>query len=858
MTRTIRNGILLAGMTALLVIATAGIAQTPEAAGLFDRQPVRAAAGRESEHVKGGGPVWREDPGRVEEGTLGRLTPDQYMQSMEDLGLLRHLRERGEIHASKTIGNWQRVGPVGGFGSPARNGRIAGMQIVPDGSFFRVYAGSCQGGLWRTRTDLWARWTDIGSNLPNPSVRAFSVDPDDYGHIIVGTGDHRRYIGAGMFETFDDGVVWNAVPLPLPSTPDYFYRLLCLGDDPGTLQQRWVAVCSYGPIYSDDGGATWQRSTDAGGSLFGDPWTDLVVHPTDPSRLYAVACDPSGGGTSGVWQSTDYGETWSPIASNVLPPSEDWSRASLAISRSHPGTLVTLVTQGNVLEGVYKTTNGGNDWVDITNELIVPADDYSFGGNQIWHAQAVAIHPTAPDEIYVAGVGLAVSHNGGATWVIGESQNGVEVGHVDFTQLHFSPVAGDDLLWMCNDGGIYYHRLSTSTTYDALGGTTNGLACSEIDYMDVERTTVAIGLQDNGTLISVDSGLTWEFIESADGAEVEIYDAVAGDIFYNNGMWSGTPTWRTFRLRYGAGKEFTNNPSVYMPRLHYSPFTGEIFTFGPNELYSMTADGTLAWTERHRDWKPLPYRTRNMWSAWGRENAFWFTYWADVSGGLSGDEDLTYVYRDGTSFTQKHWPDFNPSHSAVLTVTPSREWPNEAWVGVDGWPGSAKIFHLLDGGDTKIDITGNLSPVEQVRAIAVMPFDSDVIWAGTDLGVFQTTDGGQTWNEYMDGLPMGRCSELHFVVDPTHVGYHHLVLAIDGRGVWKRRIDLPPIIYVDGRVAASGDGTIWGGPYRTLAEALAVAPAGAIIAMHMDSYAAPQTINDDVKLVTWQGTSWIH
>jgi len=847
------------GMMALILMLAASTPTGAMAQDVLDTPDlvrITAPSGRE-EGVAGDGPVWKEDVKRVENAVGNVTPPDLYMESLRALGTLDMLRGRANMtEDDKVIDQWVRVGPVGNFGSPSRNGRISGIQILRDGSYYRLYAGACQGGLWYCNSLTLSNWNDIGRNLPNPSVRAFTVDPDDFSHIIVGTGDHRRYTGAGMFETFDAGATWSTKTLPI-GTPEYFYRILDLGDDPVSGLRRLVAASSGGILYSADNGATWQRGQDTGGVSLGSRWSDVIRHPTDPSWLYGVRCDWTVGGNSGIYLSQDYGETWAKFSGTGLPPSEDWTRGSLAISKSTPGTLALMLTNGNVLRGIYKSTNIGFNWTDITGELIDPGAGYSFGGDQVWHAQAIAFHPDDANFIIVAGVGLASTHDGGSTWELGEDETGIDYGHVDFTQLYFSDITGSNLMWMGNDGGIYYHRFSTGSTYSVMGNSTYGLACSEIDYMDAERLIRGIGLQDNGTVLSYDGGATWDFIEDGDGADVEIFDNVDGDVFYNNGYWGGVPTWKTWRLYRDGAKEFTNNPDVYMPRVFYSPYTGTAYTYGSTDLYSMSAGGALAWTQVYSNWQTLPYRTRNLWSGYGREESFWITYWSDVAGGNDGDEDLTYIFHGPAGWDEKHWENFNGSGNPVLWVTPSNEWPDEAWVGIKTTPGFAKIYHLLAGGDTKINITGNLSSVSEVRTIAVTPFDPEVIYAGTDLGVYRTTDGGTTWSPFMNGLPIGRCAELHFVEDHTHTGHHTLVLGMDGRGVWKCEISAPPILWVDGRRATSGEGSRWSA-YKTVAEAVAVAPAGSIIAIHADSYSEPQTIDRNVKLVTWQGNTLIH
>lgn len=286
-----------AGLLAILLLLPAALAaQTPVNLDIVGEVPITAPVVSEEE------PGWREDPARVEEGTRHQLRPDEAMDALRSLGVLERLNTRGRPDRAKVPGVWERVGPVGGYGSPVRNGRISGIQVLPSGSFYRVYAGACQGGLWRMRSQYWIQWTDIGYNLPNPSVRAFAVDPDDFQHIFVATGDHRRYVGGGMFETTDEGVTWNPVSLPYGSAPEYFYRLLILGDDPDTGSRRMAAVCSFGPIWSDDGGAAMgevgkrnpaQTVVRAGGISFSSGSGSMTARRQSPRRNQAKATAPA-------------------------------------------------------------------------------------------------------------------------------------------------------------------------------------------------------------------------------------------------------------------------------------------------------------------------------------------------------------------------------------------------------------------------------------------------------------------------------------------------------------------------------------------------------------------------------------
>jgi len=691
--------------------------------------------------------------------------------------------------------------------------------------------------------DSWAEWEDLSFNLPSPSVRAFAVDPTDHDRIVVGTGDHRRYSGAGIYYTINSGDTWVEANTPIDT--DCYYRIYHHPDD----YDDMLAAGRAGMLLSTDRGENWALATlTAGGTATGS-WTDLVPHPTNSDTWYACRYVEGSAVGRGVFRSLDGGQTWTQLIDADLPTGGSFDRASIAICRDHPLNLAIVVENDNEIEGVYSSTDGGNNWSSIGDDLV--AD--SFGSNQIWHAQAIAIHPTDPDEIYVGAVGLARSLDGGGSWDIGSGDHGIEKGHADFTQLYYSPVYIDDIVFFCNDGGIYWYDRDSGDTQGMMGNSTNGIACSEVDFMDSDRELRAIGLQDNGIMFSIDGGGEWTAEAGGDGADVEITDPVDRDYWYVNGVYGAAPSWRVYKKDWGSGGVYTANPNKYMLCIFHDPFTDTIYTHAEEGLWSRDVAGNDPWVKVVDGFQPLGYSTRSFWGSKANGRVFYFTYW----NGDNGDApDLTVVRRSGANWIINHLENFNPSGDSVQTVCTSSEWPGEAWVGVRGNAGDPKIYHLLDYGNDVTDITNNLADVNMVNCIVAQPFNPDVLYVGTDLGMFRSTDGGQNWDPYMDGLAVGKCSELRYVLDDNGSSTHQLILAMDGRGIWSRSVVSPPVIYVDKDNGGSEDGT-FENPYDTVAEGVDAAPAGAIVAIRTNTYEEPQTISKNVRLVTWAGTSVI-
>jgi len=689
-------------------------------------------------------------------------------------------------------------------------------------------------------TDAWLVWMDLSATLPNPSVRAFAVDPTDRQRIVVGTGDYVRFSGAGMFRTLDGGNTWTQISLPVD--PEYFFRMLYRED--GTYQTI-LAASSGGILRSTDNGATWSVAQIAGGGGAADGlWTDLRAHPTNDAVFFACR---GTGSPNGVYRSTDGGATWSALSTTNLPSGGAWDRATMAVAASDPSVLAVLVENDGALEGVYKSEDGGSSWSEITGDLIRPADDYSFGGGQVIHAQAITFKSDDPDWLLVGAVGLALTTDGGATWQIGQSVHGIERGHADFTQLFFR---GNNGLWMANDGGIYFHDVLASKTFHALGNSTTGLACTEMDFLDADRYVRGFGSQDNGSALSIDQGITWEFLGGGDGADIEIYDPDDGDIWYN----VGADPWNTYRKRYGQAAEFSDNPPKYMPRIFYRRADDRIYTNDGTDIYSTSAsaDPIEAWVNEVGNLQSDTYGIRSMSGGNAGDPAFYVTYW--TGGSADNHRDLTIVHKSGGSWQINHLEDFNPSVDYVQQVKVSELWPGECWVGMSGPPGSPKLMHTTDYGQTWEDLTANLVDLPAVKTIEVMPFDPLTLFVGTELGVYRSTDGGASWQPFMEGLPVGRSRELRLVADPSHSDQWQLILASDGKGMWSRAVVSPPVIFVDGDATGTEDGTIWH-PYNTMAEGLLAAPAGAVVALRRDTYIEPSTVDQDVRLVSWGGGS---
>lgn len=758
--------------------------------------------------------TWREDPERVERITRYQLPPALYRQAVEARDRLRD----STIEQARGGAPWQPLGPRGDFGG--RNGRMAGIHLraIPSSSDYWVFAGASSGGVYRASGAAGPAWTSFGDGIPNPSARAFDVHPDDIDDIIVGTGDYRRYGGAGLYRR----VAGTWTEITLPESPDAFFRVAFLPGQPDTIlaaAASWNAGATGGVFRSTDGGANWQET-------LADACTDIVIHPTNPMVMYACVVR----GQRGIYRSTDAGGTWSFLSNPVAPDSVRLNRGTLAICRDAPQTLAVIVEFNSALEGIFRSTNGGSSWDDITSG----AEGIDLAG-QSSHAQAIAFRPNDPDEIYVGVIELARTSDGGASWDVKEKEHGIAIGHADITKLAFSDVTGDDVLWILNDGGIYRHDISTGDTESWNGDTSTGLACSQIDYLDAELGLGAIGLQDNGVL-RFESGV-WDDLGAADGGKVEIIDPEGSELWFGHGLFAPLG-WRVSRVIGAAEPEWTNNTGNHT-QIFYDRYRDRMIAPDRNghQLFTTPVSGTPSWTVA----TSLPSMLGGRFGIFGNEltgTTFYCTYF--VNSILDRVDDF-----GGGNWTVTTLNVDAMNTHIVWNVHPSREVDGVVWAGLQGTGSFARMMRSTDSGANWTDMTNGLM-VGAVRGFVQEPFDPDVWYIGTDIGVFTTTDGGQSWVPFQDGLPSVFITDIDMIIDPTNA-IRFLVASTYGRGVWARTLAGPPVAYVDPRQSGNENGTYEHAFQSFGALGASEVPLGATIGLYGTEYATGGMLFDSQK-----------
>lgn len=635
----------------------------------------------------------------------GRINSASYLTAM---------RQANAMHQQATRSNftWELAGPTN------IGGRITDIEM-PVGSTSTIYIGAASGGIFKTY-DEGATWANIFSQAATISIGDLAIGRADTNLIYAGTGEanasSQSFMGDGMYKSTNGGESWEHVGLEQSS---FIGRIII---DHQNEERVFAAACGnlFSPdehrgIYrTTDGGQNWEKVLFLSDSTSG---IDLVQHPTNPDILYATMWERmrglnyrrSFGQTSGIWMTTDGGDTWSELTAG-LPAGSDVGRIGLAISPSNPSVLYAFYDQQSE-QAVYRTNNGGANWTR-TNDNAIQGMNSTFG----WYFGQVRVDPFIPDVIYLLGVDLYTSLDGGNNYdQLAGYYNSDEI-HVDHHALFIHPVTGR--IYEGNDGGLY-----TSDDFGDTWNWVNNIPITqfydiEVDYLNPER--LFGGTQDNNSIRTkfgtVDG---WDPILGGDGFYA-LVDYTNSNIVYAEYQWG-----KLHRSTNGGNSMYAINDYWSDDRVNWSaPVI--MHPQNPNILYFGT----------YRVWK-----TTNGGSSW-----------STMSGDLTNGDD-------GSTF-----------HTiSTLAISPID--PNILLAGSD----DGNVHISVNGGLIWNDISAGL-PDRWITRVAADPFDANTIYA-TCSGfrwdeplphVYRSGDLGQNWESISANLP--ELPVNAFIADPTDEG----------------------------------------------------------------------------------------
>lgn len=694
---------------------------------------------------------------------------------------------------------------------------------VPKGSKHTIYVGSATGGLWKT-VNSGITWEPIMDDVPSTSIGDVAVDQNDGNIVWVGTGEANIFrasvAGTGIYKSTDAGKTWTLMGLEdsgtigriviHPENSDVVYVAV-----PG---HEWTRNEERGVFKTTDGGKTWAKV------FYLNNYTgaiDLAMDPENPETLLAAMwnrtrerwSDPRPGPGDGLFKTTDGGKTWTQKTAG-LPDTKLTGRIGLDVARSDPRVFYAFVDnhnpgrmpregerdaygrlkEGPVIKGaeVYRSEDKGETWVKVS-----PDDRMmeGFGGTYGWVFGQIRVDPSDEDTLYIMGLRLAKSTDGGKNW----------------KTLYFPGLHGD------------HHGLWIDPT--------------DPDYL--------INVNDGGVNISYDGGETWrDFHRNFPASQFYNVSFDMQDPFYVYGSVQDHNSYRGV-VTHRPTSDYMRFGRISQPWERAPGGEGTFHAIDPtdpNTVYSSSFYGRLMrselkdgqWTSKNilPEVKGGDPQLRGQWLAptilsphdphviyHGMQYVFRSEdrgeTWERISGDLTyndpetmgglpfaipfhcltalsespleygllyagSDDGRVHVTKDGG----KTWTEISsglPYYKHVSRIVASRYDKATVYVTLNGRRDDDMndyIYKSVDYGQSWSDVSGNI-PCGPVNVIREDPKKERILYVGTDFGVYVSLDGGQTYHVLGQNLPS--CFVWDLKIHPRD---NTLVIATNGRGMW--------------------------------------------------------------------------
>ena len=681
------------------------------------------------------------------------------------------------------------------IGPATMGGRITAIDGV-NNEPRTLYIGTAGGGVWKT-TNAGVSFTSVFDKYCQ-SIGALAIDQQNTKTVYVGTGESNMRntvsVGEGLYKTTDGGDNWKKIG-GLDST-EHISKIIV---DPKNSDLVYVAAP--GPLWSDSKDRGLYKSTDGGKTfdkiLYINEKTgvaDIAVDPSNPDIVYATTWEfrrlpyafNSGGKGSGIYKSIDGGKTWKELTSG-LPP-KPFGRTAITLAPSAPNNLIAIVEAEKT--GLYISADGGESWKQQSSTLNVVSRPFYFS--------CLVIDPKDPKRVYRPGFGFSYSDDGGYSFADG----GGNV-HPDHHALWVNPNYTNQM-YLGTDGGLYISN-DRGATWQML----SALPVSQfyhVTYDMKEPYDVYGGLQDNGSWYAPSQGAggvensDWKNVSGGDGFWVQV-DGVNPDIMYAE--YQGGEI-QHIDLKQGISFGIKPQQALNDEKLRFNWNTPIVIGNKNKKNLYIAAQYLYKSTDEGRNWTQIsPDLTTNNKAKQKQEE----------SGGLSADNTSA------------------ENHCTIFTIAESPFDENIIWVGTD----DGNLQYTTDGGKTWTNVSKNYAAAgipEQtwVSSIELSRFDKNVLYAtfdnhmygdkktyiaksadlgkkwtlfksseftgfaqklkediinknllfaGTEMGLFATLDGGLNWFRMKNNIPW-KAMVRDIQIQPKT---NDLILATHGRGI---------------------------------------------------------------------------
>jgi len=678
---------------------------------------------------------------------------------------------------------------------PFRGGRATAVAgVVQDPMSY--YMGAT-GGVWKT-TNAGESWFNVSDGFFNTaSVGAISVAESDPNVVYVGMGEApvrgvMTSHGDGMYKSTDGGKTWSHIGLERtrhiskiavdPRNPEVVF-VAAQGSPYGATEERGV-------YRSKDGGASWQKVhyVDENSGV-----ADLSMDMTNPRVIYASYWDhrrfpwkvQSGGPGSGLWKSADGGDTWTQMKKGL--PNGTLGKMGISVSRAMPNRVWAIIEADG--GGLYRSDDGGNNWRLINPDRLLRA--------RSWYYMHIVAHPTDPESVYIMNAPLVQSTDGGRTFV------NLQTPHGDNHQTWINPEHPEYLI-NANDGGA-----NVSIDGGKNWSRQDNQPTAQFYRVNADRQypyRIYGGQQDNSS-VSIASradggGIGWDQFYPVGGCE-SAYSAFDPDDpqYVYSGCYQGIISEWTKETRQtkdvmaypflGLG----TNPKDVKYRFNWNaPIIAS--KHNPSVIYH-AGNKVLRTSNRGITWEEIsPDLTRNDSTKidWGggpitNEAAGGEIYHAiyylaesphDQNVLYTGaDDGMLHITKDGgNNWTELSLPTDEEGMINQIEVSPHD--PATVYVAFNRYKFNdftPHIFKSTDYGQTWTRIVNGIKAEAHVRVVREDPNKKDLLYAGTETGLYVSFDGGVKWNDFQRNLPIVPITDLM-------VNYNDLIIATQGRAFW--------------------------------------------------------------------------
>ncbi len=739
--------------------------------------------------------------------------PSQVLDGKTRLELFKQhlaLKEKSEM---KDL-NWQFLGPNN------VSGRCTDIAVVqPKGKNYIVYAATASGGVWKTENEG-TSWNPIFDQEASTTIGDIALDPNDPNILWVGTGEANIFrssmAGSGIYKTTDAGKTWEFMGLENTHT---IARIII---DPNNSQTVYVAASGHewtknkerGVYKTNDGGKSWEKI------LYIDDLTgaiDLVIDPSDSQVLYASTWerirekwnDPrveKGYSKSGIHKSTDGGKSWTKI-NKGLPEAKFRGRIGIDISASNPNVIYAFVDnyeiakadfegevdsygrpKGGMIKGaaIYRSDDKGANWTKVSGltedmESYMERHSATYG----WVFGQIKVDPNDENTIYTMGLGLNVSTDGGKTF---KPLRGM---HGDHHGLWVDP-DNSDYLVNANDGGVYF-SYDKGENWRSFTDRLPAVQFFNVGYDMDEPFHVYGSIQDHGSrrgIVDLSRGrekipsVDFEYAPGGEGSNHAI-DPTNPNIVYSAGFYGTisrtdlSKTWPESTKRI-LPAIFEDEPALrgqWVAPFIISPHNSDIIYHGMQYVYKSVNRGDT-WEKISAD---LSYNDKDKLGDIPYQTLFSLSESPLKSGLLFAgtDDGRAHVTKDDG----KSWTEITEGlikNRWISRMVASKYNMSTVYLTQNGKRNddfAAYVWKSDDFGTTWKDISANI-PLGPVNVIREDPINKNILYVGTDIGVYVSKDGGESW-EVLGNLPSTYVHDL--IIHPRD---NIIVIATHGRGMW--------------------------------------------------------------------------